>query len=345
MRPPISDKSALEVTDSITKQAAQWIVLLTADEENERTHARTGYEAWRQADPRHAAAAMQMESFINQVRNMRQYAGGNTKPARAALNTVYSLNCRRKRIKRLGTIFALVVILAIPAWMILQTYSPSYLMADIRTVTGEWKTQILSDNTRLILNTASAVNLHYDDDRRTIELIQGEILVDVAKETDRPFLVKTLHGSIHALGTRFIVRHTDQATLLTMLESKVAIQTAAQLQADFTTGTIVRAGQQIQITANHISPTHTVDIHNIADAWKHRRLVINDWPLPKVLNELNRHRPGHIQYDRTQLETIRISAVLPLDNTDRALQLLATNFPTIQIRTITPYLVLVNVNK
>ncbi len=345
MRAHTSDKSALEATDPITEQAAKWIVLLTADEESERARARTGYEAWKQADPRHAAAAVQIEGFINQMQNMRQHTGGNAKPARAALDAVYSLNRRRKRIKRLGTVLALVVMLAIPAWMTLQTYSPSYLMADIRTVTGEWVVQTLSDNTRLTLNTASAVNLHYDEYRRTIELVQGEILVDVAKETDRPFLVKTTHGSIRALGTRFIVRHTDQATTLTMLESEVSVQTATRLPMNNNTGIIVRAGEQVQITATHISPIRNIDIHNTIDAWKHRRLVIEDWSLPEILSELDRHYLGHIQYDHSQLEAIRVSAVLPLDDIDQALQLLATNFPTIQIRTITPYLVLVDVNK
>lgn len=340
----ILDKSTLEAIDPITEQAAKWIVLLTADEESERARARTDYETWKQADPRHAAAAAQIENFISQVQNMRQHAGGNTKPTRSALDAVYSLNRRRKRIKRLGTVFVLVILLAVPGWITLQTYSPSYLMADIRTAIGEQEIRILADNTHLTLNSASAVNLSYNQYFRTVELVQGEILVDISKDAeDRPFLVKTTHGSIRALGTRFIVHHTHQATILTMLESEVAVQTAIRLPMDHSI--IVRAGQQVQITATHINPIRNIDIHDATDAWKHRRLVIEDWTLPEILDELNRHYLGHIQYDRSRLETIRVSAVLPLNDIDQALQLLAISFPTLRIRTLTPYLVFIDVNR
>jgi transmembrane sensor len=40
-----------------------------------------------------------------------------------------------------------------------------------------------------------------------------------------------------------------------------------------------------------------------------------------------------------------VSAVLPLDDTDRALHLLLTNFPQLRIRTVSRYLVLVDVPK
>lgn len=70
--------------------------------------------------------------------------------------------------------------------------------------------------------------------------------------------------------------------------------------------------------------------------------MVNDRPLSEVLDELARQRPGRIQYDRARIDGIRVSAVLPLDDTDRALQLLVANFPQLRVRTLTPYLVLVD---
>ena len=49
------------------------------------------------------------------------------------------------------------------------------LRADYRTATGEIKPIVLSDGTQLVLNTASAVDVHYDDRQRLIRLHAGEI--------------------------------------------------------------------------------------------------------------------------------------------------------------------------
>lgn len=48
------------------------------------------------------------------------------------------------------------------------------LRADYRTATGEIKPIVLSDGTQLVLNTASAVDVHYDDRQRLIRLHAGK---------------------------------------------------------------------------------------------------------------------------------------------------------------------------
>lgn len=46
-----------ETPETLAEQAADWIVRLSADEAGERRAAESGFAAWKQADPRHAAAA------------------------------------------------------------------------------------------------------------------------------------------------------------------------------------------------------------------------------------------------------------------------------------------------
>jgi transmembrane sensor len=332
-------------TDPVAEKAAQWIVRLTADDETERANARAGFEAWKQADPRHLEAAARMQAFMGQVQAVRDGAGSNPKAGRIALNAAFMLNRKPHRAKRIGAALAIAFALGAPAWLTLQSYPASYLMADLRTAIGQWETQTLTDGTRITLNSASAVNLRFDDKRRALELVKGEILVDVARDTARPFLVETAHGNIRALGTGFVVKREEDATVLTMLESRVSVQTAKQrtvLESTSTDGTFISAGQRVRITPDGLGEVQDIDAHGISNAWKFHQLVVQDRPLPDVLDELGRHRPGRIQYDRAQLENIKVSAVLPLDNTDRALQLLLTSFPTVRVRTFTPYLVVVD---
>ncbi|MDH0090145.1 FecR domain-containing protein [Achromobacter mucicolens] len=326
--------------DALAAQAAQWIVALSADDGIERERARTQFEAWKRADPRHAAAAAGMERLLGQVSDIR--STGTSGAGNAAVAAVLAMHGKRRRIKTHVAAMALACMLAVPAWLAFQAYPPSYLMADVRAGTGQWKTQTLADGTRITLNSASAVNLRYDAARRAIELLQGEILVDVAKDPARPFLIETGDGAMRALGTRFVVSRHENSTVLQVLESKVSVQTADQRRARSTESTLIEAGQAVRIRPDGLDPIDSIDPRSVEDAWAQHRLFVDDRPLSEVLDALNRHRSGHIQYDASAIGHLRISAVLPLDDTDRALQLLAANLPGLRIRTYTPYLVRVD---
>lgn len=320
--------------DRLAEQAAHWIVQLTDGDESERARARTDFAAWKNADPRHAAAAASMEGLLGNIEQVRAQSG---RSARHALGAAFNRHLKRNKTKQLGTAVALMLAVILPAWLGLRAYPQAYWLADLHTGTGQWETHTLTDGTRVTLNSASAIDLHYNAQNRIIELVQGEVLVDVAKDAARPFIVKTRHGDIRALGTRFSVRDGDTGTELNMLESRVSVRSAATGEA-----ATVDANQRIRISTAGIGAIESIDGNSIDNAWKHHQLIINHRPLAEVLDELARYRPGHIQFDAAELNGITVSVVLPLDDTQRALQLLNISFPQLRIRTITPYFVRVD---
>ena len=83
-----------------------------------------------------------------------------------------------------------------------------------------------------------------------------------------------------------------------------------------------------------------IDTREISDAWKFRHLVVENQSLPQVLDTLSRYRSGLIRYNRQELAHMNVSAVLPLDDIDKALYLLTRNFP-IRTRSYTSWLTLV----
>jgi transmembrane sensor len=330
-------------SDPIAEQAAEWIVLLTAGNQVERARNQEAFEAWKRADRRHAEAAASMEHLLAGVQSLRLKTSGHTDVARRALDASLSRVSMRRRTRNLVMSMALVLALAFPAWHVLQTYPPGVLLADLRTATGETQDRVLGDGTRVALQNASAVNFHYDERHRRVELLQGEIFVDVAKDPSRPFEVETEHAVIRALGTRFVVRKDADSTLLTMLESKVAVKPVdASENAE---KAIIVAGQRIRIDAAGLGEPKQIDAESAEAVWKYRRLVVMERPLPEVLDELGHYRSGVLRYDRASIADIRVSAVLPLDDTNEALRLLHGSFPQLRIRTLTPYLVMVDVAK
>jgi transmembrane sensor len=316
---------------AIAEAAAQWIVRLSADDPSERCDARAGFEAWKRADPRHAAVAARMEGFIEQTGRLR--GDGPPRAARAALNAAAR---PRRPGRRAAGLLALAAALALPAALALRG-PPAPWGADLRTATGEQREHTLEDGSRVTLGSGTALNTRWTAGLRRVELLDGEILVDVARDAARPFVVETAHGRIRALGTRFIVRHDGHATLLTMLESRTAVRAGTDT-AELT----VDAGQQARLSASGVQRLGAVDAAATQGAFERRRLLVQDRPLPEVLDELARQRRGFIRYERDALAAIRVSAVLPLDDTERALQLLADNFPQLRVRTLTPWVVLVD---
>jgi transmembrane sensor len=326
---------ALPVGDTAVEEAAEWLVRLSGDDARADDYA--AFESWKQSDARRAAAAERMCSLVDRLRGLRT-TGSDTRTLHATLDAVGNYSRKPSRSRCLGATLALLLTLAMPGWLVLQKYPPAYLLADVRTATGRPETRQLADSTQLTLKGASAVNLRHDARQRTVELVRGEILLDVARDTQRPFVVETRHGSIRALGTRFAVRCDDAGTLLTMLESKTSVKAATMSGGQAGDELVVSAGQRVRIGADGLGTVESIDAGSIADAWKFNQLVVRNVPLPDVLDELARQRTGIIRYDRAALADIRVSAVLPLGDTDQALRLLSASHH-LQIAGFAPWLV------
>nr|WP_154378618.1 FecR family protein [Duganella guangzhouensis] len=323
----------------MAEQAAEWLVLLSSDNAVERRQAQAGFSAWKAADPRHAEAAIEIEVLLDHLQAMR---GAQARPARVALNAVLSRSGQRRRNRVAAVTLVLAVLIGVPLALTLDSHSPRYFSADLRTGTGEWRSVTLDDGSTIALDSGSAVNLHFSQQRREVELVQGSVRVVVARDAARPFVVDTPQGEMRALGTRFMVERGEDATTLSMLESKVAVRTANERAAGDTHAVVVQAGERVRISAGAVSPVEQIDATGTDYAWQHHKLAVEDRPLTEVLAQLNRYRAGRLSFDAQQLADIRVTAVLPLDDTDRALQLLLNNFPQLRIRRFTPYWVVVD---
>lgn len=306
------------MSSDLDQQAANWVIRLNEGNLSEREQQQ--FERWKAADPRHVAAFERLQSFVGRLQALRPQQA----PVQAALEAA-----RVRRRNPAGRVL-LGLLLALPVALALRTYPPGYWLADQRTAPAQWQRVDLEDGSQLTLGGNSAVDLTFNGQQRQVRLLRGEILVQVAHDATRPFTVVTDDGQMRALGTRFTVKREAPGTLLGMLESTVAATDASRHDA-----VQVSAGEQARITPDAVTLLGKIDPRATDDAWKHHQLVVQDRPLPEVLDELARQYGGHVQFDRQQLADLRVSAVLPLDNPRRALQLIADGLP-VRIRAFSP---------
>lgn len=326
----------------LVEEAALWIVQLSSDDESTRENAQLKFNQWKQNSQQHQKIAADIEQCIRSIQKVSQTAP-HKKLVKSALKAGLGSAKTYKHI-RAGSAFAIAFVIISGGSLYLSDTSIAYLSADIQSDSAQWTAQTLQDGTRLILRGKSAVNIDFQAKQRVVELLKGQIYVDVAKDAKRPFLVKTKHGQIQALGTVFSVNYDPVATELKMLHSRVRVE-AATTNGYSTQQVIVNAGQAVSMNQNGVQSLPALNIYNEQQKWNKHQLMVENLPLDQVLQELDQNYKGKILFNAEALHTIQVNAVLPLDQTQDALKLLATVFPNLKVYQVTPYLIVISLKK
>lgn len=305
----------MAVDHATLEAAARWYVDLRCDSCNEAT--REAHRCWLEGAVEHRQA---WERLIRLQERFDRIGPGVARP------TLSSARVRRREVLKVLSLLLAAGGAGTVAWR--NTSLPS-LVADQRTATGQSKSLLLEDGSRVRLNTATAMNVHYNLSLRELQLLSGELLIETARDAQaRPFVVHTGEGSIRALGTRFIVRSEGAQTRVCVLEHAVEVRSAAGA-----TTVRVEAGQQLSFTQNEVGSVQTASPN--ADAWTRGMLVVNDWRLEDLILELQRYRPGHLGC-QPEVATLRISGAFHLDNIDTILENLSSTLP-VRIRQFSRY--------
>lgn len=293
---------------SLLGEAADWLIRFQCGDDGPAT--RASFERWRRQSPSHAAAWERAEAVLDTFGQVPPALGNATmqKLERPA---------RRQALRALGGL-----LVAVPAgWLAWRHLPWQNWSADLRTATGEQKTMTLADGTRLVLNTASAVDIVFNGHERRVRLLAGEILITTGADpspTHRPFIVQTAQGSAHALGTRFLVRLGPDSTRVAVYEGAVAIK---PLAGD---GPTLLAGQQTDFRAGAAQPPRPADPS--ATLWEHGMLMAADMRLADLVTELGRYRGGVLRCSPAVAQ-LRVSGAFPIRDTDASLRLLEKTLP------------------
>lgn len=192
-------------------------------------------------------------------------------------------------------------------------------MADYQTQVGEYQRFTLADGSQLELAPQTRVDLDFEAHRRVLRLYNGELHVQVAPDTLRPFVVEAAEGKIQALGTGFDVQREGAQVRLVVTEHAVRVQQGPQ-QMD------VHAGQSLHYDEQGLSNPIPVDINN-ATAWRRGRLVFDGQPLGAVLDALSRYHSGVLWIRDKELRQLPVTGLFDTHNPEAQLELLERSLP------------------
>ncbi|OQW72525.1 MAG: hypothetical protein BVN35_14000 [Proteobacteria bacterium ST_bin11] len=324
---PVSDKSA---HSSLQDQAIAWLVCLRDDSLTDADL--EAFADWLSRDPLHGEAFAAAENLfrdmvaagsLSRVGEAQQSVPWQNAAARiqAAKNRpAASLPSKRSRRSwfAAGLAIAAMCLLVVDLIMPQQARLLSDYLSDYRTQTGEMRDIQLSDGSRLLMNTNSAVSVAFSSEVRRIVLHHGQVRFTVAKDSRRPFAVVTDDLTVRSLGTVFeVYRAAADQTQVSVQEHAVAVDTVGR-SSNIADSVTVHEGQVLSYEPGQPLPQPQA-VGMDQSAWQQRRLVINDRPLAELISELERYRFGRIFLADASLKTLRVTGVFALDAPDAAL--------------------------
>jgi transmembrane sensor len=170
------------------------------------------------------------------------------------------------------------------------------------TGVGEQQVVVLDDGTRMSLNTDTRVRVDSDSAARKVRVLSGEVLFEVAKDPQRPFVVRVAGSEVVALGTVFSVRlgpsvdRSGDALAVTLIEGRVSVGAAAAGDGVAPARPLMmQPGERIRIARAAGSPAPRVTLQmdrqriDQAIAWTRGEVYFDGASLTDAVAEMNRY--------------------------------------------------------
>jgi transmembrane sensor len=322
----------------IYEEACEWFVECRAGDL--RSIARAEFDRWLRKSPEHQSAYLEIATIWNEgpVLDPSNRWDLDKLIAEAAEDPANIVALERTRSKtRMPTSSRVPIpaahtgrrrLFAIAASILLTTAAlGTYILTSsgvYATALGEQRSLALSDGSTVQLNSLSRIRIRYGEGERTVDLLQGEALFHVAKDTARPFIVHSGGTAVRAVGTQFDVYRKADGTTVTVVEGRVAIRHPSVLRGEGESdlrnlasgiarqegeGAIfLTAGEQITVSTNAARKILNPNLAG-ATSWTQRQLVFESASLADVAEEFNRYNERKLVIDPSAFGALHISGV------------------------------------
>jgi len=304
----------------VRDEAARWFVCLQEPAVDVEAHRQ--FETWLGEHPQHRNEFELLQSLWNAadlVPAARLQALCETPPARSP---------RRPMLRY--AVAASVVAVALGLGLFSGLNQPTPYTAEFSTALGERRHVALPDGSVIDLDSRSRIQVHFEKDRRRIELTEGEAMFNVEHDTRRPFVVEAGSGKVTVTGTRFDVRRGARETRVVVEQGTVKVQGRTAADDDFISLT---AGLGTHVDAQgKVAAAYAVNPAELT-AWRSGKLVFNNASLADVTEQVSRYRDKPLKVGSAAVGNLRLTSVFKSDNTDALLKALPSILP-VAVRTL-----------
>jgi transmembrane sensor len=322
--------------EQLFEEASAWLARLEAGDATALERER--FAVWLARSPAHAKAWQEARELLSALelpaRSVRRRAGA-VRTMRRRVGAAQPARQRQKAHHPLPRFARAAAGLALAAALV-ALWQPPLLddwRSDYHTAWGEQRRISLADGSQILLNTDSAVAVDLAGSERRVRLLRGEAFFQVAHAPERPFWVEAGLARARVTGTAFSVDKAGDEVLVTVAEGRVETSAAVSAAAPVP----LLPGQSISYLGNHRQEVRTVDVARSL-AWRQGRLVFIQEPLSRVVEQINRYRPGRLVIIDPALNDRPVTAVFSLERLEDAVEALEQSIGA-PARRLTGYLV------
>jgi transmembrane sensor len=215
------------------------------------------------------------------------------------------------------------------------------MQASYQTGIGESNTIHLPDNSKIVLNTNSFVQVKYTATARIIDLQRGELHIDVAHDKSRPLSVVAGGKIIQAVGTAFNVDLRSELVELLVTDGKVlvganktdllAIDTDQENLRLPSSSMAISKGEKItlDLIGHQQETVEQIDPIEIAASlsWRQGNLIFRGESLADAMAEISRYTNIEFELaDDEKLRAIKVAGVFKTGDVTGLLNVLNQSF-------------------
>ena len=344
------------------REAAAWHDRLHREKVSDET--RRAFADWLAQSPHHRPLYDAIDGIWSKLR------GAAEDPQILALRHETALRLTRRtsatvRPLRWAAAAALVAVVAVAALVTARSPGDHSLIASFRntfhlgsaghyeTATGERLAFALNDGSQVTLDTQSELKVGFSPAERGVQLLRGQAFFEVAKDSQRPFVVEVRNRRFVAVGTAFDVRVDGDQVRVVMVEGTVRVEDRARavdassaagavstqppesgipgrpanrnsLRSDSPAVTTITAGEQLITDAQREDHVRVADLER-STSWRRGQLVFDNARLADAIAEVNRYSDAKIELADPDLANLRLSGAF------------ATGRPTVFVEAVTTY--------
>jgi transmembrane sensor len=316
----LTGKADNPADEAIEEQAETWLLRMRS---GSATHADAeAFRRWCASDPRHAQAIEELQRVWGTLGTATSTLGDDAWEMGRAWGK-RAEGAQRFRPGRRALIAGGGA--AAAAWLAfvppLQLWpAVTDLRADFRTDKGEQRQFAMADGVVVDLNTQTRIDILPGNNagEAGIVLLTGEAEIAAGMSANamprtpgRGFMVVAASGRVHTRMARFTVRRSGNQVCVTCVDGAVDIDHPSRRLS-------LSAAQQVIYDDRGVQPVARVDLDNVT-AWRRGLLVFDDVPLARVVDEINRYRPGKLILRNPQLGESRVNAQFSIRRLDDAI--------------------------
>lgn len=312
--PTASKQTAREIDLAAAQWAARVDRGLSGDEERE-------LEIWLAGDSRRVGAYGRMRG-VALYTERAQALGPDFDPANFEPPAAIALPSRRRLLAGGGVLAAGIA----GAALLGRELHPSGARYETRR--GELNVAPLADGSVMTLNTASTAQVLFTKARRTVRLIEGEALFDVARDAMRPFVVEAGDALVRSIGASFTVLRLGNAPVQVLVrEGVVELNSRARARgaSPFRVGANTRAVVSEKSTDMETNEVPPAEIGREL-AWREGRLVFSGETLLEAAAQFARYSDTRIVIDDPTIAAEPITGLFQANDAVGFAQTIAASF-------------------